>query len=112
MIPFIFQPVHFGQQRTIPFLKLSNLNSGILNAMLVPESLRRTLYPSMSPVNTFRILLHGLFGEDLMPIRDRAFYSWYDEGSPAATDGDPARMYEVTTVLLSHGSSDGRQSGG
>ena len=81
-------------ERTVEWERMA-----ILNAMLVPESARRELYPSVSPVNTFRVLIGDLFEEDLPTLPDRSFYSWYDEGSRAAVDGDPAKVREVTKTL-------------
>ena len=45
----------------------------ILNAYLVPESMRATLYPTITPVNTFRLLLSQSFGFELPPLPDRNF---------------------------------------
>lgn len=45
----------------------------ILNAYLVPESMQKTLYPTITPVNTFRLLLSQCFGFDYAPLPDRNF---------------------------------------
>lgn len=45
----------------------------ILNAYLVPESVRASLYPTITPVNTFRLLLSHGFGFDYPPLPDRNF---------------------------------------
>ena len=45
----------------------------ILNAYLVPESMRSELYPTITPVNTFRLLLSKCFGFDYAPLPDRNF---------------------------------------
>ena len=48
----------------------------ILNAYLLPGAdPEPTLYPSISPVNTFRIILNGYFGTDLSLIEDQS-YAW------------------------------------
>jgi hypothetical protein len=47
----------------------------ILNAVLVPESMRPRLYPELSPVNTFRLILSALTGANLPLLPDRSFYS-------------------------------------
>ena len=72
---------------------------GILNAMLVPDSVRQALYPSVSPVNTFRLLLNDLFDADLQPLPDRAYYSWYMNGNHAAVEGDHLQVQDITEQL-------------
>jgi hypothetical protein len=71
----------------------------ILNAMLVPGDLRRDVYDSISPVNTFRLLLKGLFRDELDLLPDRAFYSWYFNGNHAAVEGDSLQLREITDEL-------------
>lgn len=53
----------------------------ILNAYLVPDAVTALLYPSITPVNTFRAIDRGLFGRpvDLLPDE-----SWYGGGGPAS----------------------------
>ena len=52
----------------------------ILNAYLVPDDVRALLYPSITPVNTFRAIDRAQFGEaiDLLPDE-----SWYGDGATA-----------------------------
>lgn len=45
----------------------------ILNAYLVPESVRQTLTPTITPVNTFRRVLTHELGFDYAPLPDRKF---------------------------------------
>lgn len=45
----------------------------ILNAYLVPETLRESLYSTITPVNTFRLLLSECFGVNYEPLPDRHF---------------------------------------
>jgi hypothetical protein len=49
----------------------------ILNAILAPEPVRRRLYPTLTPVNTFRILLSELFGAGLPLLEDRNYFYNY-----------------------------------
>ncbi len=49
----------------------------ILNAYYVPESIKDQLYSSITPVNTFRILLNGLFGTTYELLPDESWYSVY-----------------------------------
>lgn len=66
-----------------------------LNAYYFPPDLKHKLYPSITPVNSFRIILSGLLGDDL-PLRPDA--SWF---SPFA------KPFEFTDVTksLKHGSN-------
>jgi hypothetical protein len=50
---------------------------GILNAYFAPDGVRSNLYPTITPVNSFRTVLANLFGLDLAPIPDRSYYSPY-----------------------------------
>jgi hypothetical protein len=49
----------------------------ILNAFLVPPHIEEQLYPEITPVNTFRVLLGSLFGASLPLLPDRSWYSEY-----------------------------------
>lgn len=49
----------------------------ILNAYFVPEEIRKDLRPDITPVNSFRLLLTDLFGEDLPPLANRSWYSTF-----------------------------------
>lgn len=51
----------------------------ILNAYYVPEQFRRKLYPTITPVNTFRLLLQTVFNENVTLLPDRIWFSWYDQ---------------------------------
>lgn len=48
---------------------------GILNAYYVPIELRKELYPSITPVNTFRILGNYLFHARFKLLPDASYYS-------------------------------------
>jgi hypothetical protein len=50
----------------------------ILNALHLPDADRRQLYPEMTPVNTFRLILREYFGFDLEPVEDVSYYSGYE----------------------------------
>jgi hypothetical protein len=51
----------------------------ILAAYRVPDDIRKSLYPSITPVNSFRIVLSALFGEDLPKLPDRSYYSTWEK---------------------------------
>ncbi len=59
----------------------------ILNAYLVPDSVREELYPEITPVNSFRTVFRRLLGDDLPNLEDRSWYSPY---------GRPLEFTEVT----------------
>jgi hypothetical protein len=46
----------------------------ILNALLLPEKDRQLLYESISPVNTFRIVLNTSLGTNYPLLEDRSYY--------------------------------------
>ena len=50
--------------------------TGILNAYFVPASFRRELYPTISPVNTFRLLLDTCFARHWRMAPNKTFYVW------------------------------------
>ena len=49
----------------------------ILSAYLVPECVRAKLYPAISPVNSFRLLLSECFGAALPLLQDRLYMTHY-----------------------------------
>ena len=51
---------------------------GILNAYLLPEMGAAGLYPSITPVNSFRVVFHALFGAPLELEPDTSFFSNWD----------------------------------
>jgi hypothetical protein len=53
--------------------------TAILNAIYAPDICQSQLYENMTPINTFRILLDCLFGEDYELLPDRQFFSNYNE---------------------------------
>ena len=66
----------------------------ILNAYLVPDAVRKDLYPEITPVNSFRLLLHDLFGDVLPPFPNRSWYSRY--ATPYAFTDVTDRIEPVT----------------
>jgi sulfatase-like protein len=48
----------------------------ILNAYYLPgKPMDSLLYPSISPVNTFRVVLNSYFGENLPLLKDKSYYA-------------------------------------
>jgi len=68
----------------------------ILNAYYIPGG-ARDLYRSISPVNSFRVVLNHVFGESLPLLRDRQLFSRY---------AHPYRYVDVTDRLASGESRD------
>ncbi len=68
----------------------------ILNAYYLPDGGRDHLYPSISPVNTFRVVLNHYFDARLPLLPDRRYFTTYDwpfRFTPAgvsAADHDPS----------------------
>jgi hypothetical protein len=47
----------------------------ILNAYFVPKKVKKSLYPSITPVNSFRLILRDGFGVSLKLLPDRNYFS-------------------------------------
>ena len=62
----------------------------ILNAYLVPKEMRTKLYDSITPINSFRIVLSQQFGAKYKTVSDRSFYS---------TAANPDGFSEVTKLI-------------
>jgi hypothetical protein len=67
-----------------------------LNAYLVPNQVREKLYDKISPVNSFRIIFNGLFGDRFPVLPDRSFYSGWSS---------PFKFTEVTDRIKMRSSS-------
>ena len=63
----------------------------ILNAYRVPEKVRAKLYETITPVNTFRILLADMLGADLHTLEDRSYI--------AIPPAEQYKFQEVTKAL-------------
>jgi hypothetical protein len=59
----------------------------ILNAYYLPGPGRQALYPSISPVNSFRVVFNAYFGAGLILMPDLSYFS---------TWGDPFEFIDVT----------------
>ncbi len=61
-----------------PDARTARLRSGILNAYYLPGG-EGALYGSISPVNSFRVILNDLFGLELELLEDRSYSSSYSK---------------------------------
>ena len=50
----------------------------ILNAYYFPDQRYEALYPDITPVNSFRVLLSAYFQASLPPLHDKAYFSSWD----------------------------------
>jgi len=60
----------FSPQRTCLCERTS-----ILNAYYLPSGVSKDLYPTISPVNSFRVILNSYFGTHLDLLPDRTFFT-------------------------------------
>ena len=86
----VLQSDHGPAQR--PEGEFGNLQErmGILHAIHLPDGGDALLYPRITPVNTFRIILKHYFHADLPLLEDRSFYSTYDR---------PFRFVDITNRI-------------
>jgi len=86
----ILQSDHGPAQR--PLGEFGNLDErmSILHASHLPDGGDVLLYPTITPVNTFRIVLKHYFNADLPLLEDKSFYSTYER---------PFRFVDVTNCI-------------
>lgn len=63
---------------------------GILNAYYVPEATKKMLYPSVTPVNTFRILFNSAYNGSFEILLDKNYF---------ATQDKPYNFVDVTAKI-------------
>jgi len=73
--PIIILQADHGQDKAGPEDRLA-----ILNAYYLPNSGDGLLYPTITPVNTFRLIFNDYFGGQLPLLEDESYYSEY--GTP------------------------------
>jgi len=65
-----------------------------LNAYYVNEAARARMYPTMTPINAFRIILNGHYGESLPLLEDNSIYAYkpeqLDDAESVPSDCQPA----------------------
>jgi len=60
---------------------------GIFHALLLPEGGDKVLYPSLTPVNSFRLIFNHYLDGDFEILKDRVYFSTYEK---------PFRLRDVT----------------
>jgi len=70
--PIIIIQGDHGQSRSTPAHRMA-----ILNAYYFPGGENGSLYPSISPVNTFRMMFNDYFGGSFSLLKDVSYYSEY-----------------------------------
>jgi hypothetical protein len=69
--------------------------TAILNAVYAPEACQSQFYQGLTPINTFRILLDCIFGEDYALLPDRHFFSNYSEITEYINEWDAEQAAEA-----------------
>ena len=73
--------------------------TAILNAYLLPEACRNDLYSTITPVNSFRVLMNCAFGQDFEMLDDQVYFSYWPRRSPY-------EFIDVTDMVRINVSSD------
>ena len=71
----IVQGDHGAYRLGNPENEFEQIRMSILNAYLVPESARKQLYDSISPVNTFRLIFDACYGQHNKLLPDESYLS-------------------------------------
>jgi len=75
----------------------------ILNAYYVPEPLKSQLYPGITPVNSFRLVLRELFGADMPNLPDKSYYATWDAPTEFTDVTKLAHEADPTTKIFEPG---------
>ncbi|MFA6253380.1 MAG: sulfatase-like hydrolase/transferase [Patescibacteria group bacterium] len=92
--PIIILQSDHGPGSMLDWDSLKNSNTvermSILNAYYVPVETKKMLYPSITPVNTFRVLFNSVFGANFEILEDKNYF---------ATWGRPYDFVDVTSQV-------------
>ena len=83
--PYGFEP---GAALENPTEDIYRQNMRILNAYYLPKNGPRSLYPGISPVNTFRMIFNLYFAADIPLLKDKSYFLLVDQ--------DVRRFLDVT----------------
>lgn len=73
--PIIIVQADHGPQFSDEKTDFYKKRMAILNAYYVPEKMRRSLYSSITPVNSFRLIFRDYFGFNIKLLPDRNYFS-------------------------------------
>ncbi len=94
--PIIILQSDHGSELRLDMSNVSNTDlkerMSILNAYYFPRHDYEHIYPGISPVNSFRVVLDDYFGAELPILPDRSFFS---------TWGEPYNFIDVTNIVQS-----------
>jgi hypothetical protein len=94
--PIIIVQSDHGSELNLDLESLQNTDlherMSVLNAYYFPGGRYEWLYDSISPVNSFRVMLNTYFGAHLPLLPDRSYFS---------TSSDPYRFIDVTDAVRS-----------
>jgi hypothetical protein len=70
----------------------AKVRTRVLNAYLCPPEIQKVLYPTITPINTFRVIFNGLFGTKFPLLPDRTFCA-------PSFGADTSQMRDVTDIV-------------
>ncbi|MEP6755641.1 MAG: hypothetical protein ABJA67_09085 [Chthonomonadales bacterium] len=77
--PIIIVQGDHGSRMNLDWANIKNTDLrepfSILNAYNVPGKILKDLYNTITPINSFRVILHDLFGANLPLLPDKSYYS-------------------------------------
>jgi hypothetical protein len=93
-------PLLWGMNRDESRLAKIRMRTGIISAFHLPEVDAAEVVPrTISPVNTFRLILRNYFGADMPMLADRTFYPEHTTRYGQIDDSRPNRFIDVTEKL-------------
>ena len=81
--PIIILQGDHGPGSMLDWESLANSNIqerfSILNAYYVPEATKAILYPSISPVNSFRVIFNSVFKSQFEILEDKSYFATWSK---------------------------------
>jgi hypothetical protein len=91
--PIIVIQGDHGPKAETDILPYTHERLSIFNAYYLPDGGEEALYPTITPVNSFRVIFDTYFGASLELLPDRVFYSQYSK---------PYSFFEVTDEVYDY----------